>query len=170
MKFVKISSYETFFLSFSPLLSSPLPSPPLPSLPLPFPSLPFPQFQEFHAYAVNVGPTEETLHVKDCINWFNGLSLWTQSSILRQRSSVAKRARTLMKFIDVAKQLCELNSLNTALAVIGGLQHSSIKRLTATWAELPRGTADVSQCVCVCACVRACVRAFVRIYVLCVHV
>ena len=49
-----------------------------------------------------------------------------------------------MKFIDVAKQLCELNSLNTALAVIGGLQNSSIKRLTATWAELPRGTADVS--------------------------
>ena len=63
-----------------------------------------------------------------------------------------------MKFIDVAKQLCELNSLNTALAVIGGLQHSSIKRLTATWAELPRGTADVSVgCGCVCvACVRAC--------------
>ena len=69
-----------------------------------------------------------------------------------------------MKFIDVAKQLCELNSLNTALAVIGGLQHSSIKRLTATWAELPRGTADVSVCVfayvcvhvyvCVCVCVR----------------
>ena len=129
---------------------------PLPSL-LPSPT----QFQEFHAYAVNVGPTEETLHVKDCINWFNGLSLWTKSSILRQRSSVAKRARTLMKFIDVAKQLCELNSLNTALAVIGGLQHSSIKRLTATWAELPRGTADVSVpvcararvCVCVCVCI-----------------
>ena len=93
---------------------------------------------------MSVGPTEETVHIKDCINWFNGLSLWTQSSILRQRSSVAKRARALMKFIDVAKQLCELNSLNTALAVIGGLQNSSIKRLTATWAELPRGTADVS--------------------------
>ena len=125
---------------------------------------PSPQFQEFHTYAVNVGPTEETLHVKDCINWFNGLSLWTQSSILRQRSSVVKRAKALMKFIDVAKQLCELNSLNTALAVIGGLQHSSIKRLTATWAELPRGTADVSVCVfayvclhvCVCVCVRVC--------------
>ena len=69
-----------------------------------------------------------------------------------------------MKFIDVAKQLCELNSLNTALAVIGGLQHSSIKRLTATWAELPRGTADVSVghgCVCVCVCLCVCV---------CVHV
>ena len=66
-----------------------------------------------------------------------------------------------MKFIDVAKQLCELNSLNTALAVIGGLQHSSIKRLSATWAELPRGTAEVSVCVCVCVCVCLCVCACV---------
>ena len=114
---------------------------------------------------MNVGPTEQTVHIKDCINWFNGLSLWTESSILRQRASVAKRAKTLMKFIDVAKQLCELNSLNTALAVIGGLQHSSIKRLSATWAELPRGTAEVSVCACACVCVCECVHAYVCVCV-----
>ena len=101
------------------------------------------QFQEFHHYAKSVGPSEETPRIKDCINWFNGLSLWTQSSILRQRASVSKRAKTLIKFIDVVKELCDLNSLNTALSVIGGLQAAPIKRLVATWAELPKGKAEV---------------------------
>lgn len=99
-------------------------------------------FTEFHAYARAVGPTAETPRIRECINWFNGLSLWTQSSILRQRASVGRRAKTLLKFIDVVKELCELNSLNTALSVIGGLQAAPIKRLVATWAELPKGKAE----------------------------
>uniref|UniRef100_A0A1I8J6W1 Ras guanyl-releasing protein 3 n=2 Tax=Macrostomum lignano TaxID=282301 RepID=A0A1I8J6W1_9PLAT len=69
------------------------------------------------------------------VSLFNGLSQWVQCMIL-SKATPAERARVVAKFLEVAEELHRIRNYNTLMAVIGGLTHSSIARLSKTHACL----------------------------------
>ncbi|VDN52010.1 unnamed protein product [Dracunculus medinensis] len=77
------------------------------------------------------GNLSSTPILKQSISIFNSLSNWVQCMIL-SKSSPSERAEIMTKFINVGKYLKLLNNYNTLMAVIGGVTHSSIARLSKT--------------------------------------
>uniref|UniRef100_A0A914DTG1 Ras guanyl-releasing protein 3 n=1 Tax=Acrobeloides nanus TaxID=290746 RepID=A0A914DTG1_9BILA len=67
---------------------------------------------------------------------FNSLSSWVQCMIL-SKSTPRERAEVIVKFVNVGKHLRKLHNFNTLMAVIGGVTHSNISRLSKTHAQLP---------------------------------
>eukprot|EP01111_Echinosteliopsis_oligospora_P014929 TRINITY_DN5748_c1_g1_i1.p1 TRINITY_DN5748_c1_g1~~TRINITY_DN5748_c1_g1_i1.p1 ORF type:complete len:673 (+),score=164.12 TRINITY_DN5748_c1_g1_i1:79-2019(+) len=69
---------------------------------------------------------------------FNDMSEWVASSILAVER-VRDRARIMAKFIRIAEYLMKpLNNFNTAMAILAGLNASSVHRLKWTREEMPR--------------------------------
>ena len=119
-----------------------------------------PQFSEFCIYAHAAKPTDETPRIEECIRLFNGVTTWVVSSILREFTMV-KRAAVIDKFVEctrVSELLCwrgapeppsvlqhlfDLHAYNTLLAVVGGLNHFSIRRLAQTWAKVDKPRKEV---------------------------
>lgn len=69
------------------------------------------------------------------ISIFNSLSNWVQCMILNKRTAI-ERAEMITKFVRVGKHLKRLNNYNTLMAVIGGVTHSNIARLSKTSSAL----------------------------------
>ncbi|KAI6236707.1 hypothetical protein M3Y95_00186900 [Aphelenchoides besseyi] len=70
---------------------------------------------------------------------FNSLSSWIQCMIL-SKSTPSERAAIISKFVNVGKHLRKLANFNTLYAVIGGVSHSNISRLSKTQACLSQET------------------------------
>lgn len=98
--------------------------------------------QEFCIYARKAKPTAETPRIEECIQLFNGVTVWVVCSILREFTMV-KRADIIEKFIDTVQCLLQLHCYNTMLAVVGGLSHFSIRRLSQTWSRVDRGKREM---------------------------
>jgi Ca2+-binding EF-hand superfamily protein len=94
-------------------------------------------FSEFCIYAHAAKPTDETPRIEECIRLFNGVTTWVVSSILREFTMV-KRAAVIDKFVECTRHLFDLHAYNTLLAVVGGLNHFSIRRLAQTWAKVDK--------------------------------
>jgi RAS guanyl-releasing protein 3 len=94
-------------------------------------------FSEFCAYAHAAKPTDETPRIEECIRLLNGVTTWVVSNILKEATMV-KRASVIEKFIECMRHLSDLHDYNTLLAVVGGLNHFSIRRLTQTWAKVDK--------------------------------
>ena len=62
----------------------------------------WPQVQEFCIYARKAKPTAETPRIEECIQLFNGVTVWVVCSILREFTMV-KRADIIEKFIDTVQ-------------------------------------------------------------------
>eukprot|EP00731_Ephydatia_muelleri_P022196 Em0014g787a len=77
-------------------------------------------------------PTKDTLRIDECIQFFNGVTNWVVCNILREMT-MAKRAEIIVKFVEATRYLFNLHSYNTMLAVLGGLNHFSVRRLLQTW-------------------------------------
>lgn len=101
---------------------------------------------EFCVYARAAKPTEETPRIEECIQLFNGLTIWVVCNILRELT-IVKRAVIIEKFVDCAKCLQELHCYNTLLALVGGLNHFSIRRLTQTWSKVDKGRRAVLESI-----------------------
>lgn len=121
-----------------------------------------PQFSEFCIYAHAAKPTDETPRIEECIRLFNGVTTWVVSNILREITMV-KRAAIVDKFIECTRvgsspyrvsrcsdcgpfllqHLFDLHAYNTLLAVVGGLNHFSIRRLAQTWAKVDKSKKEV---------------------------
>lgn len=93
--------------------------------------------REFCVYAHDARPSERTPRIEECIQLFNGLTIWIVCNILRE-FTIVKRADIIEKFIDTSKHLHKLHSYNTLLAVVGGLNHFSVKRLNQTWVHVDK--------------------------------
>lgn len=94
-------------------------------------------FHEFCIYAHKAKPTEDTPRIDECIQLFNGITIWVVCNILREFTMV-KRADIIEKFIETTRYLYEIHSYNTMLAVVGGLNHFSIRRLSQTWSKVEK--------------------------------
>eukprot|EP01088_Endostelium_zonatum_P004989 TRINITY_DN1639_c0_g3_i1.p1 TRINITY_DN1639_c0_g3~~TRINITY_DN1639_c0_g3_i1.p1 ORF type:complete len:525 (-),score=55.58 TRINITY_DN1639_c0_g3_i1:129-1703(-) len=67
---------------------------------------------------------------------FNRVSYWVATEIVTAPTP-KQRLAVLKKFIQTAKRLRELNSYNTLMEIIAGLNHSSVLRLKKLWESLP---------------------------------
>lgn len=94
-------------------------------------------FREFCIYAHLAKPTEDTPRIDECIQLFNGITIWVVCNILRE-FTMFKRADIIEKFIETTRYLYELHSYNTMLAVVGGLNHFAIRRLSQTWSKIDK--------------------------------
>ncbi|CAN7995124.1 unnamed protein product [Ixodes hexagonus] len=87
-------------------------------------------FLDFKQYAEQ-GNLDKNPRLERSISQFNGLSQWTQCMVL-SRSLPQQRAEIVTKFVDVAKNLLELQNFSSLMAVVGGLNHSALARLSQT--------------------------------------
>ncbi|XP_014674508.1 PREDICTED: ras guanyl-releasing protein 3-like [Priapulus caudatus] len=92
-------------------------------------------FSDYQDYAVQ-GTIRNNPRLERSIALFNSLSQWLQCMIL-SRTNPEQRAQVMVKFINVAKRLRQLQNFNTLMAVVGGLSHSALARLTRTHACVP---------------------------------
>ncbi|CAF4280897.1 unnamed protein product, partial [Rotaria magnacalcarata] len=87
-------------------------------------------FTDYKAYAIK-NTLQDNPRLERSIQFFNGLSTWIQCMVL-SKMTPKQRAEIIHKFLDVAKYLRELQNFNTCLAVIGGISHSALARLSKT--------------------------------------
>lgn len=80
--------------------------------------------------------TDLTGHLTNYVNRFNKLSFWVGTEICTV-PAIKKRVQILDKFIQVLRVLRELNNFNTLMAIVAGLNHSSVQRLKKTWELIP---------------------------------
>ncbi|EFO25072.1 RasGEF domain-containing protein [Loa loa] len=89
---------------------------------------------ELKQYCVD-GSLSRTPLLERSISIFNSISNWVQCMILSKGTPV-ERAEMITKFTHVAKCLRRMNNFNTLMAVIGGVTHSNIARLSKTSSAL----------------------------------
>ena len=63
------------------------------------------------------------------------MSLFVGRSIVSVED-MTKRAQTLGRFIKIAYECLKLSNLNSAMAIVSGLQNHPVYRLKCTWARL----------------------------------
>uniref|UniRef100_A0A158Q7C6 Phorbol-ester/DAG-type domain-containing protein n=1 Tax=Elaeophora elaphi TaxID=1147741 RepID=A0A158Q7C6_9BILA len=89
---------------------------------------------ELKQYCID-GNLSRTPVLERSISIFNSLSNWVQCMILNKGTPV-ERAEMITKFTHVARCLRRMNNFNTLMAVIGGVTHSNIARLSKTSSAL----------------------------------
>ncbi|CAF0741229.1 unnamed protein product [Didymodactylos carnosus] len=87
-------------------------------------------FTDYKMYAMKA-TLQDNPKLERSIQFFNGLSTWIMCMVL-SKTTAKQRAEIIHKFLDVAKYLKELQNFNTFMAVIGGISHSSLARLSKT--------------------------------------
>ncbi|RNA18762.1 ras guanyl-releasing 3-like isoform X1, partial [Brachionus plicatilis] len=87
-------------------------------------------FQDYKSYAIK-GSIQNNPPLERSIQLFNGLSQWIQCMVL-SKTTPKQRADIIHKFIEVAKYLRQLQNFNSLMAVIGGICHSALARLSKT--------------------------------------
>ncbi|XP_054859700.1 rap guanine nucleotide exchange factor 3 isoform X2 [Eublepharis macularius] len=84
-------------------------------------------------------PSATTANLERFLRRFNELQFWVTTELCLC-PDVIKRAQLLRKFIKLAAHLKDQKNLNSFFAVMFGLGHSSISRLSRTWEKLPHKT------------------------------
>ncbi|KAK3802145.1 hypothetical protein RRG08_050031 [Elysia crispata] len=87
-------------------------------------------FSDYKNYAVSASLKDQP-KLERSIALFNGLSQWVQCMVL-SKTTPQQRADVICKFIDVSKHLRTLQNFNTLMAIVGGLSHSALARLSKT--------------------------------------
>ncbi|XP_074643374.1 ras guanyl-releasing protein 3-like [Tubulanus polymorphus] len=98
-------------------------------------------FADFHNYAIQAS-LKDNPKLARSISLFNGLSQWVQCMVL-SKTTPQERANVMVKFVNVAKRLHQLQNFNSLMAVVGGLCHSALARLAKTNACLPSDTQKI---------------------------
>ncbi|VDM60848.1 unnamed protein product [Angiostrongylus costaricensis] len=88
---------------------------------------------------VKDGSPANTPMLERSISIFNNLSNWVQIMVL-SKTTPKERALLVTKFVNVGKHLRKLCNFNTLMAVIGGITHSNISRLSKTNSQIASET------------------------------
>lgn len=67
---------------------------------------------------------------------FNREMWWVVTEVCLERS-VAKRAKTVKKFIKIARHCRDLRNFNSMFAIVSGLEKPAVRRLSHTWERIP---------------------------------
>ncbi|KAL6061585.1 cell division cycle- protein, variant 2 [Balamuthia mandrillaris] len=73
------------------------------------------------------------------IQWFNEVSRWIMTQIVKTTDE-KERVKVIAKFIQVGKEMMNLNNFNGTMMVLSALNNSAITRLTPLWQALPPKT------------------------------
>jgi hypothetical protein len=76
-------------------------------------------------------------NVLDLISRANRISFWVASCVV-WHTKLADRAKCITKFIQVCQQLNQLHNYNSLIAIIAGLNISSVSRLKFSWAQVDK--------------------------------
>ncbi|KAI2662124.1 RAS guanyl-releasing protein 2 [Labeo rohita] len=95
-------------------------------------------FQDYHSFVMH-GCTVDNPILERFITLFNSVSQWIQLMVL-SKPTAPQRAAVIAHFIKVAQKLLQLQNFNTLMAVVGGLNNSSISRLKETQAHISNET------------------------------
>jgi len=91
------------------------------------------------------GAGSRTRNLTQMIMWSNRISYFTATEICIQ-PDLKKRARLLESFIKVAKECHRVQNFNSLMAVLSGLNNSSVRRLKRTWALItPKALKELGQ-------------------------
>ncbi|KAJ3443426.1 ras guanine nucleotide exchange factor i-related [Anaeramoeba flamelloides] len=80
-------------------------------------------------------------NVLKMIEKFNEISLWVAHTILLN-DKVKKRAKSITRFVNIAKYCKQLNNLNGLMSIYAGLDNSAVYRLKFTFEELSKKTLE----------------------------
>ncbi|KAG1952497.1 RAS guanyl-releasing protein 2 [Pimephales promelas] len=95
-------------------------------------------FQDYHSFVMH-GCTVDNPILERFITLFNSVSQWIQLMVL-SKPTAPQRAAVIAHFIQVAQKLLQLQNFNTLMAVVGGLNNTSISRLKETQAHINNET------------------------------
>uniref|UniRef100_A0A8C1BPJ2 RAS guanyl releasing protein 2 n=1 Tax=Cyprinus carpio carpio TaxID=630221 RepID=A0A8C1BPJ2_CYPCA len=98
-------------------------------------------FQDYHSFVMH-GCTVDNPILERFITLFNSVSQWIQLMVL-SKPTAPQRAAVIAHFVRVAQKLLQLQNFNTLMAVVGGLNNSSISRLKETQAHISNETNKV---------------------------
>ncbi|XP_019852599.1 PREDICTED: ras guanine nucleotide exchange factor K-like isoform X1 [Amphimedon queenslandica] len=76
-------------------------------------------------------------NILQLVDRMNNLTLWVASTILFQKD-IKQRAKRIQGFIQICNHLHLMNNFCTLMALLNGLAHHSINRLTKTFGKLDR--------------------------------
>ncbi|KAH0628982.1 hypothetical protein JD844_010682, partial [Phrynosoma platyrhinos] len=93
----------------------------------------------YYIFGLQKFPNATTANLERFLRRFNELQFWVTTEICLC-PDVIKRAQLLRKFIKMAAHLKDQKNLNTFFAVMFGLGHSAVSRLSRTWEKLPHKT------------------------------
>jgi len=82
------------------------------------------------------GHSERTHRVAEFIDWFNRVSGLVSSEICKQPET-KKRAKLIELFATTAIECRRLRNINSAMAILSGLNNSAVRRLKQTWSMVP---------------------------------
>jgi hypothetical protein len=83
-------------------------------------------------------------HIIEITERFNILSNWVSVKICKTKT-LKKRKNVMLKMINIAKSLFELNNFSSLMAFLSALQNAGVSRLNFTKEEIPRKTNDELQ-------------------------
>ncbi|XP_042303949.1 rap guanine nucleotide exchange factor 3 isoform X2 [Sceloporus undulatus] len=92
----------------------------------------------YYIFGLQKFPNATTANLERFLRRFNELQFWVTTELCLC-PDIIKRAQLLRKFIKMAAHLKDQKNLNTFFAVMFGLSHSAVSRLSRTW-ELPHKT------------------------------
>lgn len=93
----------------------------------------------YYVFGQQKFPNATVANLERFLRRFNELQFWVTTELLLC-PDVIKRAQLLRKFIKLAAHLKDQKNLNSFFAVLFGLSHSAITRLSRTWEKLPQKT------------------------------
>eukprot|EP01130_Rhizamoeba_saxonica_P012437 TRINITY_DN5245_c0_g1_i1.p1 TRINITY_DN5245_c0_g1~~TRINITY_DN5245_c0_g1_i1.p1 ORF type:complete len:727 (-),score=154.16 TRINITY_DN5245_c0_g1_i1:246-2426(-) len=72
------------------------------------------------------------------VNHFNRVSQWVATEILTCTNTFKMRASLIEKFIDIADHCANLHNYTGCMAILGGLDHLAIRRLSTSWGMISK--------------------------------
>ncbi|KAL7668253.1 hypothetical protein ACOME3_008963 [Neoechinorhynchus agilis] len=75
---------------------------------------------------------KRTFNLDAYVSWVNRLGYFATTEIVKQLKR-RKRIRVIEYFVDVIEFLIKMKNFNSALAIIGGMDHTAVRRLKKTW-------------------------------------
>ncbi|NWU67815.1 RGF1B protein, partial [Pterocles burchelli] len=85
---------------------------------------------------------KKTRHLEAYVEWFNRLSYLVATEICMPVKK-KHRARVIEYFIDVARECFNIGNFNSLMAIISGMNMSSVSRLKKTWAKVKTAKFDI---------------------------
>lgn len=79
---------------------------------------------------------KRTHNLEAYVEWFNRLSYIIATEVCMSHEKKRHRVKMIEYFADVARACCTLNNYNSLMAVVAGLNFTSVTRLRKTWAKV----------------------------------